>query len=190
MNPPLSRLPAVALVRRARARLKAGGVLAYSTESCFGLGCNPRDPRAIRRVLAIKARPNHKGLIVIADSLERIRPLVAPLSAADEAELMRYWPGPYTFLLPASRRVPPLLRGRHHKVAVRVTAHGEAARLCRALGSALVSTSANRAGQKSLRTARGCRRTFGDRVLTLRGRIGKRRKPSTIIDFATGRVLR
>ncbi|AVG18552.1 tRNA threonylcarbamoyladenosine biosynthesis protein RimN [Chromobacterium vaccinii] len=170
--------------------MRDGGVIAYSTESCYGLGCRPLDTRAIRRVLAIKARPNHKGLIVIAADFEQIRHLVKPLSAAQRAELARYWPGPYTFLLPASRRVPPALRGRHHKIAVRVTAHGEAAALCRRLGTALVSTSANRAGQKSLKTARACRMAFKGKVLTLPGRIGKRRKPSTIIDLESGRVLR
>ncbi|MCD4502797.1 L-threonylcarbamoyladenylate synthase [Chromobacterium piscinae] len=187
---PLPRLPGSRLQQRTRKQLRDGGVIAYSTESCYGLGCSPLDTRAIRRVLAIKARPNHKGLIVIAADFEQIRHLVKPLSAAQRAELARYWPGPYTFLLPASRRVPPALRGRHHKIAVRVTAHGEAAALCRRLGTALVSTSANRAGQKSLKTARACRMAFKDKVLTLPGRIGKRRKPSTIIDLESGRVLR
>ncbi|ERE17426.1 L-threonylcarbamoyladenylate synthase [Pseudogulbenkiania ferrooxidans] len=187
---PLPRLPGSRLQQRTRKQLRDGGVIAYSTESCYGLGCRPLDTRAIRRVLAIKARPNHKGLIVIAADFEQIRHLVKPLSAAQRAELARHWPGPYTFLLPASRRVPPALRGRHHKIAVRVTAHGEAAALCRALGTALVSTSANRAGQKSLKTARACRMAFKDKVLTLPGRIGKRRKPSTIIDLESGRVLR
>ncbi|MEN3811908.1 L-threonylcarbamoyladenylate synthase [Chromobacterium piscinae] len=187
---PLPRLPGSRLQQRTRKQLRDGGVIAYSTESCYGLGCRPLDTRAIRRVLAIKARPNHKGLIVIAADFEQIRHLVKPLSAAQRAELARYWPGPYTFLLPASRRVPPALRGRHHKIAVRVTAHGEAAALCRRLGTALVSTSANRAGQQSLKTARACRMAFKDKVLTLPGRIGKRRKPSTIIDLESGRVLR
>ncbi|WP_287881182.1 L-threonylcarbamoyladenylate synthase [Aquitalea sp.] len=184
------RLPKAGLLMQARAHLRRGGVIAYSTESCFGLGCLPTDVRAIRRVLAVKARPNHKGLIVIAANIAQIRHLVRPLTAAQWAELASYWPGPYTFLLPASHKVPPALRGRHDKIAVRITAHGEAAALCRALGSALVSTSANRAGQRALKTAAACRKAFGQTVLTLPGCIGKRRKPSTIIDFTTGRVLR
>lgn len=191
MKTPFPRLPAQAQVDAARGRFRAGGVLAYATESCFGLGCNPFDVRAIRRILAIKGRPTHKGLIVIAANLQQLRPLIRPLSPAQLDTVQRYWPGPYTFLLPASRRVPTLLRGRHDKIAVRISAHGEAAALCRALGSPLVSTSANRAGQKSLKTARGCRQAFSrQQVLTLQGRIGKRRKPSTIIDLDSGRVLR
>ncbi|KZE33265.1 L-threonylcarbamoyladenylate synthase [Crenobacter luteus] len=185
----LRQLPRTALLRRARARLKAGGVIAYPTESCYGLGCNPLDARALRRVIALKGRPNHKGLIVIAASLEQLRPLVAPLSADDEARLMARWPGPVTFLLPASRRVLPLLRGRHKTLAVRIPDHDGARHLAAALGP-LVSTSANPAGQVSLKSARACRATFGERLLTLPGRVGGRRSPSTIIDFASGRVLR
>lgn len=183
-------MPKHGLVKQAGAALQHAGVLAYSTESCFGLGCNPLDNRAIHKILALKKRPSHKGLIVIASCVEQIRHLVTPLSFAQKQELHRYWPGPYTLLLPAARRVPVALRGRHNKIAVRVTAHGEAAALCDALGTALVSTSANRAGQKSLKTARACKKAFGHSVLVMPGRIGKRRKPSTIVDIETGRVLR
>jgi L-threonylcarbamoyladenylate synthase len=187
---PLAVLPKAAMLRRARARLKQGGVIAYPTESCFGLGCDPLNVRALKRLLEIKARPNHKGLIVIAADIAQIRHLVKPLSNDDIVELARYWPGPYTFLLPASPIVPTILRGHHDKIAVRITAHSAAAGLCRALGMALVSTSANRAGQRSLKSARACQREFTDEVLVLPGRIGKRRKPSTIIDFASGKILR
>ncbi|RXZ43987.1 L-threonylcarbamoyladenylate synthase [Crenobacter cavernae] len=182
-------IPGAALLRRARARLKAGGVIAYPTESCYGLGCDPLNARALRRVIAMKGRPNHKGLIVIAASIDQLRPLVAPLSRDDEARLMAHWPGPVTFLLPASRRVLPLLRGRHRTLAVRIPDHAEARSLAAVLGP-LVSTSANPAGQVSLKSARACKKTFGERLLTLPGRVGGRRAPSTIIDFASGRVLR
>lgn len=177
------------MLRAARGRLKSGGVLAYATESCYGLGCDPRNARALRKVIALKGRPNHKGLIVVAADLAQLLPLVAPLSAEDKAKLASYWPGPTTFLLPAARQVLPLLRGRHRTLAVRVTAHPQTAALCRELGP-LVSTSANLAGQRSLKSARACHATFGSRVLTLPGRVGTRRAPSTIIDFASGRVLR
>ncbi len=82
------------------------------------------------------------------------------------------------------------LRGHPIRLGVRVTAHPEAARLCHALGMALVSTSANRAGQVTLRTAAACRKAFGTRVRALPGRVGKRRRPSTIIDPASGGVFR
>ncbi|WP_276320113.1 L-threonylcarbamoyladenylate synthase [Parasulfuritortus cantonensis] len=92
--------------------------------------------------------------------------------------------------MPAGRRCPRWLTGRHAKLAVRVTAHAEAARLCRGLGMALVSTSANRAGHVMLRSAAACRRAFGAAVRVLDGRIGRRRRPSTILDPAVRRTLR
>ncbi|MDF0605207.1 L-threonylcarbamoyladenylate synthase [Neisseriaceae bacterium TC5R-5] len=190
LNHKPARLPAYRLQQAACATLRCGGVIAYATESCYGLGCLPLDHRAIQKLLTIKARPRSKGLIVIAADFAQIRHLLRPLSADQQAQLARYWPGPYTFLLPAAARVPALLRGRHRKIAVRITAHEDTAALCRRLGTALVSSSANRAGQHPVKSARACRLAFGRQVLTLPGRIGKRRQPSSIIDLETGRVLR
>lgn len=172
-----------------RGHIQRGGVIAYPTESCFGLGCNPLDPQGLKAILRLKGRPQRKGMIVVAASLDQVRPLLRPLSGADEAKLMHYWPGPYTFLLPAARRVLPLLRGKHPTLAVRITAHPATVALCRSLGP-LVSTSANRSGKPSIRDARNCRRQFGQAVQVITGRVGRARKPSTIIDFASGRVLR
>ncbi len=185
-----ARWPGGGALHAAREAFRNGGVLAYATESCFGLGCDPRDMRAVSRVLQLKRRPSHKGVILVAASLRQLRPFIAPLSARERALVQQYWPGPYTFVMRASRFAHPLLTGKHGTIAVRISAHPETAGLCRALGSALVSTSANLAGQVSLKTAAACRRTFGDQVVTVPGRIGRRRKPSTIIELATGRVLR
>ncbi len=184
------RLPSASILRALRAHLARGGVIAYPTESCYGLGCDPRNPRAVARVLALKGRPAAKGLILIADRFERLAGLVAPPTPAQRALTASTWPGPHTWLMPAGRHTPKWLKGRHSTLAVRVTAHPEAAGLCRALGMALVSTSANRSGQKALKTARECRRVFGHGAMVIDGAIGKRRRPSTIQDLVTGKVLR
>ncbi len=169
-----------------RAYLAAGGVIAYPTESCYGLGCDPRNARAVAKILRLKGRPKSKGLILIgSEPAQFARYLSEP-----PGDWPRYWPGPTTLLLPASNRCPRWLTGRHRKLAVRVTAHPEAARLCNALGMALVSTSANRSGRVMLRTPEACRREFGNTVLVLNGRIGKRRRPSTIVDPSSGGILR
>lgn len=177
-------------IRRVRAFLQRGGVIAYATESCFGLGCDPRNPRAVRRILALKRRPQAKGLILIGSALHQFQPFLAPLPEALAARLGEWWPGPNTLLLPVSRRCPPWLRGRHRQLAVRVTAHPEARDLCHALDMALVSTSANRAGHRALKTWRACQQAFGRRVWVLPGRIGRRKRPSTIIEPLTGGILR
>jgi L-threonylcarbamoyladenylate synthase len=183
----LTRLPNI---RRIHARLWRGGVIAYATESCFGLGCDPRNARAVGRVLALKGRPRTKGLILIGSKFGQFRRFLAPLPAGLEPRFPEWWPGPNTLLLPAARHCPHWLSGQHTRLAVRVSAHAEVARLCRALGMALVSTSANRAGRRSLKSAAACRRAFGERVMVLPGRIGRRRTPSTILDPLSGAVLR
>ncbi|HEU4709454.1 MAG TPA: Sua5/YciO/YrdC/YwlC family protein [Methylophilaceae bacterium] len=170
--------------------LRRGGVIAYPTESCFGLGCDPRNRRAVQRLLRIKGRPERKGLILIASRLSQLKTYLAPLSADQVAQLNSKWPGPHTWLVPASHNCPFWLTGRHSTLAVRVTAFAPAARLCREAGMALVSTSANRSGQKSARTAKECARLFGSKVRVIPGRVGKRRRPSTIQDLATGKILR
>jgi L-threonylcarbamoyladenylate synthase len=172
--------------RALRAHLARGGVIAYATESCYGLGCDPMNARAVARILRLKGRPKSKGLILIGSAPAQFaRYLAEPPGAWPE-----YWPGPTTLLLPASRRCPRWLTGRHQKLAVRVTAHPGAAGLCKTLGMALVSTSANRAGCHPLRTAAACCKAFGPCVRVLEGHIGRRRRPSTIIDPQRGDILR
>lgn len=173
-----------------RAHLRAGGVIAYATESCFGLGCDPRNTDAIKKILRLKRRPWHKGLIVVASEPAQLRQLVQPLTPEQRAFTRQYWPGPYTFLLPRTRRAPRVLGGRHAKLAVRISAHPDVQRLCSALDMALVSTSANRAGCKPIKSTRECRRQFGTQVMVLPGRIGKRKRPSTIMDIETQKILR
>lgn len=168
--------------------LRAGGLIAYATESCYGLGCDPSHPRAVRRLLRLKRRPQTKGLILVSDRLTRLEPYLQKLDDATRSDVARYWPGPYSLLLPA--RAPRWLTGAHPKLAVRVSAHPDTARLCHHLRMALVSTSANPSGAKPAKTAAQCRRYFADSVRILPGKIGKRARPSTLIDYASGRVLR
>lgn len=173
-----------------RAYLRRGGLVAYPTESCYGLGCDPRNARALKRLIGLKGRSTARGMLLIADRFKRLKPFIRPLHAPDLARMQHSWPGPVTWVVPASNACPPLLTGGRPTVAVRVTAHPDAARLCRSLGMALVSTSANKSGKKPAKTAAECRRMFGARVRVIDGRIGRRRRPSTLIDLATGTVLR
>src|SRR5574340_195132 len=119
-----------ALIRKLRAHLKQGGVIAYPTESCYGLGCDPRNRRAVMKILRLKGRPQHKGLILIGADFAQLQPYVAPLDEGQWQQIAPSWPGPVTWLLPAARSTPVWLRGRHRSIAVRVIAHPLAAHLC------------------------------------------------------------
>ncbi|GAB7562142.1 L-threonylcarbamoyladenylate synthase [Methylobacillus methanolivorans] len=176
--------------RALQAFLRSGGVIAYPTESCFGLGCDPTNPHALKRLLRIKGRPQRKGLIVITDRFAHLQALIAPTTPEQKQRMFERWPGPHTWLVPASKRCPALLRGKHTSLAVRVTANPFAANLCRNAGMALVSTSANHNGRVPAKTTRECLRLFGSRVKVLPGRTGGASKPSTIQDLLTGTILR
>lgn len=176
-------------IARAAAIVRAGGVVAYPTESVYGLGCDPRRRRAVLRILRSKRRPAHKGLIVIAARLEQLAAYID--IAALPATLRADWPGPFTWLVPAYPHVPFWLRGRHRTLAVRVTAHRGAARLCTLARCALVSTSANRARQRPARNLREVRRRFGAAIdYVVPGRVGGARRPTLIRDAASGAVVR
>ncbi len=178
-------------VQQAVSHLRRGGVIAYPTEAVFGLGCDPRNRAAVQRILRIKRRPWHKGLILIAADFAQLRPYVLPLNDAQWTQIQASWPGPVTWLLPARPSVSRLLRGRHATLAVRVTAHQPTIALCRAFGGAIVSTSANRSGRPPARTAQALRRQLSRDVDDiLPGRLGDGQRPSEIRDLATGRIMR
>lgn len=173
--------------------IRRGGVVAYPTASCYGLGCDPFKRRAVLRLLRLKQRPQRKGLIVIGAGRRQLLPFMDLGDiTAEMRELMNAaWPGPVTLVLPAGRRCPPWLRGRHRGIALREDAHAPARDLCRAARTALVSTSANLAGQRPARTAAEVRRRLARRVdAILAGPIGRAKQPSRIIDARSGRVLR
>ena len=96
-----------ARLRRIRAHLKAGGVIAYATESCFGFGCDPFNSRAVRSLLRLKQRPQQKGLIIIGASLSQLEYLMRNVSPVLQgARAQAKWPGAHTWLVPASAHVP------------------------------------------------------------------------------------
>jgi len=178
-------------IRQAATVVGSGGIIAYPTEAVFGLGCDPRDRRAVGRLLAIKHRPEHKGLILIVADIDQLRTFIRPLAPALAERVMATWPGPVTWLLPARPGVPRWLRGRHRSIAVRVTDHPVAAALCRQLGTALVSTSANRAGRPPCREAACVRRALGAELdFILPEKVGERSAPSRILDGTSGIVVR
>lgn len=172
-----------------RAWLKQGGVLAYPTESCFGLGCDPMNHSAVKLILRLKGRGEAKGLILIAANRHQLRPY-ATRTSIEAAWQKGMWPGPVTWVLPAARTCPAWLTGGRKTVAVRITAHSVASELCEQTGMALISTSANKSGRPPSTTTEQCQEIFGKAVRVWPGKTGRRKRPSTLIDFATGKVLR
>lgn len=173
--------------------LHQGGVVAYPTEAVWGLGCDPFDPQALVRLLAIKQRPAAKGMIVIAADLAQVHSHLRweALPDARRTQVLASWPGPNTWLIPCAESVPHALRGEHDTLAVRITDHPIAAALCRAFGGPIVSTSANRAGETPARRIEDLAPDLLDALDGwVAGETGARAQPSTIRDARDGQIIR
>ncbi len=172
--------------------LAKGGVIAYPTEAVWGLGCDPFNPAAVNKLLALKHRPRHKGLILVAADLHQIAPLLVGLSPAQREQLQASWPGPITWLMPDPHHwIPQPVKGDFPTIAVRVSAHPVVRDLCRIWGGPIVSTSANRAGEPALRSEWALRRHPLLPVdYLIPGATGNRHKPSEIRDLQSGRIIR
>lgn len=177
----------------AAAALRRGGVVAYPTESVYGLGCDPHDEAALSRLFALKRRPPQQGVLLIAADFAQIERYIAldevPADVLDRVRAT--WPGPHTWILPRSLQVPTWIAGNHAGIALRVTAHAPAAALCRAFGGALVSTSANRHGEPPARTATEIRKVFGDDLdAIVDAPVGGLERPTAIRDAISGELVR
>jgi L-threonylcarbamoyladenylate synthase len=177
-------------LREAAHAIRHGAVVAYPTEAVYGLGCDPLNPVAVQRLLAIKGRPLNKGLILIAADFDQLRPFVAPLQDAQLQVVLAEWPGPITWVLPAANGVPDWLSGGRDTLAVRVTDHPLAAALCRRAGMPLVSSSANAAGHPPARNSLQVRLRCPGVDMVLSGATGGLPRPTQIRDLASGRQLR
>ncbi|MEP6938833.1 MAG: Sua5/YciO/YrdC/YwlC family protein [Rudaea sp.] len=173
--------------------LRDGGVVAYPTEAVYGLGCDPANRAAFDRLFALKRRPSTQGALLIAAGLAQAEPYI-DLAAVPHAALARAqatWPGAHTWVFPRSTKCPAWIAGGHAGVAIRVTAHPLAARLCAAFGGALVSTSANLHGAAPARDGAAVRAMFGNELaFILNGATGGLERPTPISDAMTGEVLR
>jgi len=141
-------------VAAAISALQRGGVVAYPTEAVWGLGCDSFDEAAVTRLLALKQRDVDKGLILVAADAAQFDDIAdwGALTDTQRDAVLASWPGPHTWIVPATARAPRWITGDHDGIALRVSAHPLVVALCQGFGGAIVSTSANRAGAPPPRT--------------------------------------
>jgi L-threonylcarbamoyladenylate synthase len=182
------------LIDLALSELRAGQVIAYPTESVWGLGCDPWNEQAVLALLRLKQRPVDKGLILIASDIVQVESYLEQLTAAQRDVVLASWSDEVkqasTWLVPLTPDIPTWISGEHSQVAIRVTKHQQTQALCRVFGKAIVSTSANPTGEPSAMNSATVRQYFQDQVFILDGETGGAKQPSVIRDALTGRVLR
>ncbi|RUL87397.1 L-threonylcarbamoyladenylate synthase [Tautonia sociabilis] len=124
--------------------LRSGGLVAFPTETVYGLGADATNPAAVSRIFAAKGRPPTNPLIVHADGIDLARRCVAEWPKSADLLARRFWPGPLTLVLPRSRIIPDVVTGGRATVGVRVPAVAEARALIARVGRPLAAPSANR----------------------------------------------
>lgn len=178
-------------LRLAARILAAGGIVAHATEGVWGLAADAYNAEAVCRVIAAKHRAVSRGLIVVAADAALLAPLAASETQSAWQRATGSWPGPITWLLPASADAPWWLTGGQPTIALRQTAHGLTRALCSQFGGPLVSTSANVSGRPPVNSPWRARACFGSQIdLVLGGQPDTPGQPSTIRNATTGETIR
>ncbi|MCP4000775.1 MAG: L-threonylcarbamoyladenylate synthase [Gammaproteobacteria bacterium] len=177
-------------IRKAADILLEGGVVAYPTEGVYGLGCLPGNSDAITRILDIKSRSLSAGFILVSPNYALLEEWLSP-SKKELSALQQKTNYPVTWVVTAKPATPDWLTGGRATLAVRISTHPVVTALCDATHTALVSTSANRAGRPSARTALSVRKFLGPKIdYVVSGALGKASGASEIRRAEDNQVLR
>ena len=161
----------VKVVRASQAEIEAavdalrdGELVAFPTETVYGLGANASNPAAVRKVYELKGRPPSHPVIVHIDQAKYLRRWVRELTPAAEKLAAAFWPGPLTLVLPRGENVQDVVTGGQDSVAIRIPSHPMARQLLDAFGGGIAAPSANRYGRLSATRAEHVEDEFGDAV--------------------------
>lgn len=168
------------------ARLRSGGLVAFPTETVYGLGADALDEACVQRVYSVKGRPARNPLIVHVSEVAMARTVTASWPVAADQLAARFWPGPLSIVLPKAAHVPASVTANGPYVAVRCPDHPLALQLIRRFGKPIVGPSANASGGVSPTTARHVLDSFTpDQVLVLDGGPCEKGIESTVISLGT-----
>jgi L-threonylcarbamoyladenylate synthase len=185
---PLFSSPALAM-GKAVARIRAGGLVAFPTETVYGLGANALDAAAVGGIYSLKQRPRTSPLIVHVASVEMARELAAGWPEAAAKLAAKFWPGPLTIVVAKRAVVPDIVTAGLPTVGLRMPAHAVALELIRQAGVPIAAPSANKFTQLSpVRTAH-VRAAFGDQVMVLEGGAAQVGLESTVVSVVGAPTL-
>lgn len=175
---------------RCREMIFSGGVIAYPTDTFYGLGADPGNATAVRKLFAIKGRQIDRPILLLIKDAGQVRNWAAEISPQAEELMRRHWPGPLTLVFKAKEYVLPDLTAGAGTIGLRVPGSALTLQLIASLGTALTGTSANITGGPSPRTADEAREAVGRSVdLIVDGGMTSGGKPSTVVDVSAGQVI-
>jgi L-threonylcarbamoyladenylate synthase len=170
-------------IRQAAAILRGGGVVAFPTDTLYGLAADPFSPAAVRRVFEAKGRQTDRALPLVGADEAQVAAELGALSDLARKLAARFWPGPLTLIVPAPARLASEVTGGTGRVGVRVPAHSVARALCAVFGGLLTATSANVSGAPATADPEEVARTLSARIdALLDGGPAPGGVPSTVVD--------
>jgi L-threonylcarbamoyladenylate synthase len=174
------------VLREAVAILRRGGVVAYPTDTVYGLAVDATDVEAIERLYDVKGRPDAKALPLIIGNVGQLTEVVAAVPLQAEKLIAAFWPGPLTLLFEPHEALPVQLRGKSPRIGVRWPAAMLSQQLARELGHAITATSANCSGAPAALTAAEVARQLGSSVdLIIDGGQAESLEVSTVLDVVS-----
>lgn len=173
--------------KQVRDIFKKGGMIAYPTETFYGLGVDPFNESAIEKLFALKGREADKPISILVKDKKMLTEVAEEIPLSAEILIKKFWPGPLTIIFKAKKIIPSLITGSTGKIGVRISSNPITQKLLEAIDAPITATSANPSGEKSPVTAREVMDYFENEVDlildggTLSGRLG-----STIVDVTEG----
>lgn len=163
--------------------LKAGGIVAFPTDTVYGLGADALNYKAVERIYAVKKRPRHLPFPLLIDDMSQLSAVAAPVPEVALFLARHFWPGGLTLILPKAASLPTYLANQS-TIAVRVPAHPVPLALIQGLGKPIIGTSANISGKPSTLTVNEVKQQLGDKVdFTIDGGKCPSGNESTIVDI-------
>lgn len=170
---------------RAAAIIKAGGIVAFRTDTFYGLGADPFNQEALAALRELKGREAAKPILVIISDASQAERFIAGRTELFDQVCQQHWPGPLTIVVRARREVPPELTAGTGTIGVRLPDDERVREFVRACGGALTATSANPAGEPPARTAQEVARSFPVGLgLIIDGETARGEQPSTVLDVS------
>jgi L-threonylcarbamoyladenylate synthase len=176
-------------IRHAAHIVRHGGIIAYPTDTIYGLGCDPFNADAVERINTIKQRPANKQLILLAAHIDQVRPLI--ILDSEHESLISQSTEPTSWIAEAAKHIPDWLTDNNGALTFRISNHDCVQRLCNTLGHALISTSANISGRAPARSSLEIHHYFHstvDKILASNQKLTG--KPSKIIRLCDNHIVR
>ena len=183
-------LPTPQNINQAANIIKNGGLIAYPTETVYGLGADPHNAEAVQKIFIAKGRAEDKGIILLIRGVDDLPMLVRTISPTAQILIEAFWPGPLTLVFRANLDLSPALLGGRDTVALRHSSSSIATQLLTALDGPLTSTSANRSTEPPARSACEVQNALGNHLdLILDGGPSDSTLPSTLVDVSSDRAI-